>query len=64
MKLSTKLFLGISGVMAAALLIFGYFILSVDFKKNLDYQIDKLTVKGARYADRIAERMDKISLLF
>lgn len=40
MKLSTKLFLGISGVMAAALLIFGYFILSVDFKKNLDYQID------------------------
>ena len=40
MKLSTKLFLGISGVMAAAVLIFGYFILSVDFKKNLDYQID------------------------
>ena len=30
----------------------------------LDYQMNKLTVKGARYADRIAERMDKISLLF
>ena len=30
----------------------------------LDYQVNKLTVKGARYADRIAERMDKISSLF
>ena len=30
----------------------------------LAYQKNKLTVKGARYADRIAERMDKISLLF
>lgn len=30
----------------------------------LDYQMNKLTVKGARYADRIAERTDKTSLLF
>lgn len=30
----------------------------------LNYQIDKLTVKGVRYADRIAERIDKISSLF
>lgn len=43
MKLSTKLFLGIFGVTAATLLVFGYLILSVDFKKNLDYQIDSGT---------------------
>ena len=43
MKLSTKLFLGIFGVTAATLLVFGYLILSVDFKKNLDYQIDNGT---------------------
>ena len=30
----------------------------------LDYQVNKLTVKSVRYADRIAERMDKISSLF
>lgn len=30
----------------------------------LDYQVNKLTEKGARYADRIAKRMDKISSLF
>lgn len=30
----------------------------------LDYQMDKLTVKGARYAERIAERTDNTSLLF
>ncbi len=30
----------------------------------LAYQKNKLTVKGARYADRIAEQTDKTSLLF
>ena len=30
----------------------------------LAYQVNKLTAKGARYADRIAERMDHISSLF
>ncbi|WP_407382649.1 hypothetical protein [Ruminococcus sp.] len=33
-------------------------------KDILDYQVNKLTVKGARYADRIAQRMDHISSLF
>ncbi len=42
----------------------GQYAASYSVSDILDYQIDKLTVKGARYADRIAERMDKISLLF
>ena len=40
MRLSAKLFLGISGVIAATLLVFGYFILFAGFKKNLDLRID------------------------
>ncbi|MBR3057900.1 MAG: HAMP domain-containing histidine kinase [Clostridiales bacterium] len=43
MKLSTKLFLGIFSVIAFTILIFGYFILFVDFDKNLNYQIDNGT---------------------
>lgn len=43
MKLSAKLFLGIFGVIATTLLIFGYFILYAGFKKNLGYQIDNGT---------------------
>ena len=42
----------------------GQYAASYSVSDILDYQMNKLTVKGARYADRIAERMDKISLLF
>lgn len=40
MRLSAKLFLGIFGVMAVTLLVFGYFILVAGFRKNLDFRID------------------------
>ena len=42
----------------------GQYAASYSVSDILDYQMNKSTVKGARYADRIAERMDKISLLF
>ena len=42
----------------------GQYAASYSVSDILDYQMNKLTVKGARYADRIAERMDKISSLF
>ena len=42
----------------------GQYVAAYSVSDILDYQMNKLTVKGARYANRIAERMDKISLLF
>ena len=42
----------------------GQYVAAYSVSDILDYQVNKMTVKGARYADRIAEPMDKISLLF
>ena len=42
----------------------GQYAASYSVSDILDYQMDKLTVKGARYAERIAERTDNTSLLF
>lgn len=42
----------------------GQYIAAYSVSDILDYQMDKLTVKGARYAERIAERTDNTSLLF
>ena len=42
----------------------GQYVAAYSVSDILAYQMDKLTVKGARYADRIAERMDKIASLF
>lgn len=42
----------------------GQYVAAYSVSDILDYQVNKLTVKGARYADRIAERTDKTMLLF
>ena len=42
----------------------GQYVAAYSVSDILDYQVNKLTVKGARYADRIAERIDRFSSMF